>query len=182
MSNHYWLHPPPPRPPLTLPETVQIAARIRGERFEVRHGERWKPFYVKGVNLGAALPGRFPSQFPDEATYAGWIAAMAEMGANAVRVYTIHPPAFYNALLSHNTQHPETPVRVLQGVWAELPEEGAFDAPAWERAFFDEMERAVDVLHGRADLPPRPGHASGFYTADVSAWTLGYILGRASLY
>jgi hypothetical protein len=45
-------------------------------------------------------------------------------------------------------------------------------------AFFDEMRRVVDLLHGRADIEPRPGHASGHYTEDVSSWVLGYILGR----
>ncbi|HEU0055463.1 MAG TPA: hypothetical protein VFQ39_19885, partial [Longimicrobium sp.] len=38
--------------------------------------------------------------------------------------------------------------------------------------------RVVDLLHGRADLPPRPGHASGSYTADVSPWVLAWIIGR----
>jgi len=42
----------------------------------------------------------YPSrvEFPDSAVYAGWIAEMAEMGANTIRVYTIHPPDFYRAV------------------------------------------------------------------------------------
>ncbi len=36
----------------------------------------------------------------------------------------------------------------------------------------------VDLLHGQATIPVRPGHAGGRYDADVSEWTLGYILGR----
>ena len=40
------------------------------------------------------------------------------------------------------------------------------------------MERVVDLLHGRADLPARPGHAAGSYRADVSRWTVAIILGR----
>src|SRR5690606_6067557 len=38
------------------------------------------PDHVKGVNLGAALPGRHPSEFPDSATYAQWIDDIAAMG------------------------------------------------------------------------------------------------------
>ncbi|HET7039595.1 MAG TPA: tetratricopeptide repeat protein, partial [Gemmatimonadales bacterium] len=52
------------RPRRRLPDTLEIAARAQGDRFEVGRDGRWEPFYVKGVNLGAALPGRYPSEFP----------------------------------------------------------------------------------------------------------------------
>lgn len=173
------LGPPPDRPPLDPPDTLAVPARARGDGFEVRGGDgSWEPFWVRGVNLGAALPGRHPSQFPDSVTYAGWIESMAEMGANVVRVYTIHPPGFYEALAQHNRRHPDDPLRLVHGVWTELPPGDDYTDPEWEAEFFDEMRRVVDLLHGRADLAPRPGHASGFYTEDVSEWVLAYIIGR----
>jgi len=51
-------------------------------------------------------------------------------------------------------------------------------SPEFEGQFFGEMRRVVDLIHGRADIEPRPGHASGHYTADVSDWTLAWIIGR----
>ena len=36
----------------------------------------------------------------------------------------------------------------------------------------------VDLLHGKAEIPVRPGHAGGRYDADLSRWILGYIIGR----
>src|SRR5205807_4421486 len=54
---------PPPVAPSAEP---QVAARAQGEHFEVRTAQGWEPFYVKGINLGAALPGKFPSQFPPD--------------------------------------------------------------------------------------------------------------------
>lgn len=170
--------PPPARPPLVLPDTVVYPARTAADRFEVRTPRGWAPFYVKGVNLGAAIPGRHPSEFPDSATYVKWIREMAEMGANTVRVYTIHPPHFYSALAEWNRARPESPLWIIHGVWAELPPEDDFADPAWEGEFFAEMRRVVDLLHGRADVEPRPGHAWGAYTADVSPWVLAYIIGR----
>jgi hypothetical protein len=170
--------PPPPRPPLSLPDAVTVHARARGSRFEVPDRDRWRPLYVNGINLGAALPGRFPSEFPDSATYAEWIAGLAAMGANAIRVYTIHPPAFYDAVLAHNVAHPSRPLHVIHGVWAELPPGHDYRHPAWMAEFFAEMRRVVDVLHGRADLPRRAGHASGHYFADVSPWVLALLIGR----
>lgn len=168
----------PTRPPLALPAELAYPARTHRDRFEVRTARGWEPFYVKGVNLGAALPGRHPSQFPDSATYVRWIEQMAGMGANTVRVYTIHPPHFYGALFEWNRRHPDAPLWIIHGVWAELPPEDDFANPQWEGEFFREMRNVVDVLHGRADIPVRPGNAGGSYTADVSPWALAYIIGR----
>lgn len=172
------LGPPPVRRPLVLPDSVEWRARTAGNRFEVRTDSTWAPFYVKGVNLGIALPGHFPSEFPDSATYFAWVDGIGAMGANTIRVYTLHPPAFYDALAAYNRRHPERPLWLLQGVWAELPPNDDYYQAAWRTAFEGELRRAVDVLHGRADVPRRAGHAAGYYTADVSPWTLGLLIGR----
>jgi hypothetical protein len=170
--------PPPTRSPLVRPETVTYPARTAGSRFEVRTASGWEPFYIKGINLGAALPGRNPSEFPDSATYETWVAQIGEMGANTIRLYTIHPPRFYRAIERHNLRHPDRPLWLMHGVWTELPPRHDYEDPEWEGEFFAEMHRVVDVVHGRADIAARPGHAFGFYTADVSRWVLGYIIGR----
>ena len=100
------------------------------------------------------------------------------MHANALRVYTILPPSFYRALRAWNVGHPRRPLWLVHGVWTELPPEHDFDDPEWKAAFRSEMRSVVDLVHGAAELPPRPGHASGRYDADVSRWTLAYIIGR----
>ncbi|HRQ78926.1 MAG TPA: hypothetical protein PLY94_10025 [Gemmatimonadaceae bacterium] len=170
-------------PPKQRPTQTLIAARIAARIFEVPDGRGgWRPFWMKAVNLGAALPGKHPAEFPpDDGTYDGWIRDLAELGANALRVYTIHPPHFYRALRDWNLAHPDSALWLVHGVWTELPpgphEERYDDAP-WNAAFLAEMRRVVDLLHGRAAIPHRPGHAGGMYLADVSPWTLGYIIGR----
>ncbi|MEX2466170.1 MAG: tetratricopeptide repeat protein [Gemmatimonadota bacterium] len=172
------LGPEPERPPLVLADTLAYPARTVGDRFEVRTEAGWRPFYIKGVNLGAALPGRYASQFPDSATYARWLRGMADMNANAVRLYTIHPPAFYEALLDWNVENPDRALWLIHGAWTGLPTDHDFGGDPYEADFFAEMRRVVDVLHGRAGVAYRPGNAWGHYTADVSQWTLAYILGR----
>ncbi len=169
---------PPERSALVRPDTLEYHSRANGDFLEVRGPSGWDNFYVKGINLGAALPGRNPSEFPDSTVYVEWIRSMGEMGANTIRVYTIHPPHFYSALLEHNLLPPDRPLWLLHGVWTELPPGDDYLDPGWEGEFFHEIRRVVDLLHGRADIRPRPGHASGSYIADVSPWVLGYILGR----
>jgi tetratricopeptide (TPR) repeat protein len=165
----------------TPPSEPQIPARVAGERFEVRTGDGagWQPFYVKGINVGAALPGKFPSDFPlDDSTYARWLELIAAANANTLRVYTIFPPAFYRALRRWNDAHPDRALWVVHGVWAELPPGDDYDAPNWKREFQHEVRRVVDVVHGRALLAVRAGHAWGRYDADVSGHVLAFVLGR----
>jgi hypothetical protein len=165
------------------PATTTIAARTGKRIFEVPDaGGRWSPIWIKAVNLGAALPGKHPSEFPpNDSTYEKWIALLADMGANTVRVYTIHPPHFYTALRNWNLKHPAHPLWLIHGVWTELPpgkKREKYDDPKWLGQFRGEMRNVVSLLHGAAAIPPAPGHASGVYRADVSQWTLGYIIGR----
>jgi hypothetical protein len=168
-----------PLPPVTRPEVPLVPARALGEGFEVRIRDAWQPFYVKGVNLGAALPGKFPSEFPaDESTYARWLQLIAAANANVVRVYTILPPAFYRAFKAWNGAHPERALWLVHGVWAELPRRSDYDDQAWKARFQTEMRRVVDVVHGRAAIGLRAGHAWGRYDADVSDRVLAYIIGR----
>jgi len=166
-------------PPIRRPAGAQVPARTYGERFEILQAGNWVPFYVKGINLGAARPGKFPSEFPtDDSTYLSWLGLMAATHANVVRLYTILPPAFYRALKQWNEGHPAQALWLVHGVWAEAPPDDDYDDRAWKQEFHDEMHRVVDLLHGHAIIPARPGHASGRYTVDVSDHVLAFIIGR----
>src|SRR5207237_952012 len=138
----------PAPPPVAPSAEPQVAARTQGEHFEVRTAQGWEPFYVKGINLGAALPGKFPSQFPaDDSTYARWLELIAAANANTVRLYTILPPPFYRALRRWNAAHPDRALWLVHGVWAELPPHGNYDERRWKAAFGREMRRAAEVVH-----------------------------------
>src|SRR5206468_2556640 len=57
--------------PVPRPMRTTIAARTGLRIFEVPNGSSdWKTLWIKAVNLGAALPGKHPSEFPpDDDTY-----------------------------------------------------------------------------------------------------------------
>lgn len=141
--------------------------------------EGTRPIFFRGVNLGAAPPGHFPGEFAITGDdYRRWLRFLRDLHANAVRVYALHPPAFYRALREENEAHPDRPIWLFQEVWTELPEGNDFWDPIYTRAFEDEIRRAIDAVHGNAVVPERRGHASGTYDADVSPWLAGWILGR----
>lgn len=164
----------------------KLIAKTQGRYLAIPQGKQWQPVFIKGVNLGAALPGKFPAEFPtDRKIYDRWLALTSAMGANVIRTYTILPPEFYQSLQAHNLKYPQSrKLWLIQGVWTELPSEvlgsksDTYSDPRFEGQFVGEIHRVIDLIHGRANLPERPGHASGNYTADVSDSTLAYLLGR----
>ncbi len=159
---------------------VAVPARAVSDFLEVREADgTYAPIFVKGINLGAALPGRYPTEFPrDVSVYLGWLGTMADLGANAVRVYTLLPPEFYRAIATHNALPGMRKLWLIQGVWAELPHGDDFSEPGYVEALDREIARAIDAVHGDLVMPPRPGHASGIYDSDASSSLLALIVGR----
>jgi hypothetical protein len=149
---------------------------------EITNGEkirRWEEVFIKGVNMGVALPGKWPSEFA--ATYDDylrWFVMIGQMNANTIRTYTILPPEFYRALAWYNLHYENRKLWLMQGVWAGEPPWGNYADAGYTREFFKEIRDAIDVIHGNLVRPPRHGHADGVYTADVSPYTIGWALGR----
>jgi tetratricopeptide (TPR) repeat protein len=164
-----------------LDTTVQMNLDNVAVPFQVKDGyfhHHGQQLLIKGVNMGVALPGKFPSEFPsDKKVYADWLNLLGNMNANVLRLYTILPPTFYEALLEYNTQHPNVPLYLIHGVWTELPFNHHYQG-TFQRDFLSEAYHVIDVVHGQATLQPRLSHASGTYRADVSPWFLGLIIGR----
>ncbi len=166
-----------PAPPAPSPRALLV--RARGDRFEIRRNGVWQPVLVRGLNLGAAPPGHFPGEFAiGREDYRRWLRFARALHANAIRVYALHPPVFYEVLKEENEAHPSDPIWLFQEVWTELPEHDDFWDSTYTHAFDEEIRMDVDAIHGNAVIPPRPGRASGRYDADVSPYLAGWLLGR----
>jgi hypothetical protein len=137
--------------------------------------------FLPGVNLGSSEPGHQPGELPATAEdYRSWFAAMTWLGIRVVRVYTIHPPAFYTELVRYNETHRDRPLYLVQGVY--LPDESYVDKgnlydPAVTSAFTLELRDAVAATHGRLHRDPVAGRAHGDWTADASPWLVAWIAG-----
>ena len=163
--------------PQARPEQPQIFFRTHGEYLQAKTGEGWHDVYPVGVNLGPARPGEFSSTVSrDFSTYATWLQQIEEMHGNTVRIYTILPPAFYQALRAHN-EKARSPIWLIQEVWIDDGVQDLYDTEA-EQQFHTELVTTIDLLHGGADLRYRRGHNFGVYTADVSPWVLALGVGR----
>ncbi|MBG0860727.1 MAG: hypothetical protein IQL11_14595 [Bacteroidales bacterium] len=145
----------------------------------------YRPLLLKGINLGSSPPGYFPGEIAyaiSPAMYGKWIRQMAEAGFNSIRIYTLHPPVFYEKLAEYNERHQDDPLLLFQGIWlSEIenprnPED--YDLTLRTASFRAEIREVIDCIHGNRDIAFRPGRAYGSYLTDVSRWTAGYIIGR----
>ncbi|WP_258881509.1 hypothetical protein [Paenibacillus sp. sptzw28] len=162
-------------------EGVTLPANV-GKQYLQLYDKNSRPHNIllKGVNMGMAKPGHFPGEAAitkDE--YLKWFKEIGSMNANVIRIYTLHPPAFYEALSEYNARASH-PLYVLHGIWIDedklISSKDAYNEDV-TKELNEDIKRTVDVIHGQADLPARPGHASGKYRADISKYVIGWVLG-----
>ena len=163
-------------------EGLQYVSKVEEKDFLVYQDGEWVKKFLKGVNLGAAKPGTFPGELAiTKEEYLRWFKLIKEMNADVIRVYTTMKPAFYDALFEFNKNLKE-PLYLMQGVWVKEEDIATLNDAYGENEkikadFIKDSKDLVDILHGKANLPLKPGFASGKYTKDVSPYVIGWILG-----
>ena len=165
-------------------EGIAYRVKAEGEYFYVYAPDsgQWDKIFWKGVNIGAGEPGLFPGELTIRyEDYLRWFGYIAQMNANCIRVYTTMRPQFYQALYDYNSQT-DSPLYLFQGVWMDEEDIAAYADVYAENSkikneFIQDALNCVDVVMGNAVLPERAGFASGAYTANLSKWFAGWILG-----
>lgn len=159
---------------------ISYRSRVYNDKFEIYQNGTWETLTIKGVNIGMGKPGYFPGEAAiTEEEYYRWFEQIGEMNANAIRIYTLHPPGFYKALKRYNESH-EKPLYLFHGVWIdEEPLTETLDAftPDITDKFQAEFKKIADAIHGNASVKQERGHAYGEYHSDVSPYVIGWIIG-----
>ncbi|WP_244965755.1 hypothetical protein [Paenibacillus alvei] len=160
---------------------IKLKFKTEGERIlEYKEGG-FEPIFAKGVNLGATLPGYFPGEFPiQEEDYLRWFQQIHDMGANVIRVYTVHNPVFYEALVKFNRDKAERPLYFIQGIWS--PEEELIESqdaylPNIKDKFKREIEKVVRAVYGDVTLPDNAGTAKGKYRTNAGDYLMAWHIG-----
>lgn len=168
---------------LTMKQEVPF--KTLGNQIAMHTGSEYRSLMLKGINLGSSPPGYFPGEIAyaiSPAEYESWINSMAAAGFNSLRIYTLHPPVFYEKLANYNQRHPDNPLLLFQGVWLEEIEDytdpGSYDLLNQTSSFTREIKEVINCINGNGDIAYRFGKSYGRYLTDVSRWTAGYIIGR----
>lgn len=164
----------------TSERPAEIIAKTAGRQILIRESEGYEPFEIRGVDLGAGIPGYFATDYKvDKETYLRWFDLIQQMGANTIRVYTILNSDFYNAFYEYN-QGREEPLYLIHGLWVndyvQFSHRDAYDQ-AFLGTFLEDARTLINILHGRQMFSLGYGTGSGSYHHDVSPWVIGYILG-----
>jgi len=164
-----------------LKDGTEMKFRTKGDEIQIYQNQSWSPFFSQGVNIGASLPGHYPGALPmKKEDYMRWFKQIHEMGANTIRIYTIHDPVFYESLVEFNKQHGEDPLYFMQGVWSPVNKlEETKNALSQEvtQAFKKELKNAVGAIYGDITLPKSHGKAHGEYTANAAPYLLAWHIG-----
>jgi hypothetical protein len=157
---------------------LKTVARASATSMQLATDKGFADRFWPGVNLGSTTPGALPGELRlSRRILDRWLAEMGALNVRVIRVYTILPPAFYDALAAYNAAHSGAPLWFIQGVW--IPEDDFYAhhdlyRPSLVDAFKREISNAVAAVHGDAKIAPAFGHASGEYHSDVSQWLLAW--------
>jgi hypothetical protein len=147
-------------------------------RIQVWDGSAFQPVFIKGMNMGVAVPGTQPGELaPTEEDYDRWFSMMADLGVNSIRLYTLHFPRFYKRLHFYNVTHPLKPIYVFHGIWLdeENPTKNLHDM---QSSYDDNIVETIECVHGNNYVFERRGRAHGEYDTDISPWVMGWLVGR----
>jgi hypothetical protein len=163
---------PAPKPSVPVPFATV------GDHLGIWDDGDYRPLFIQGVNLGVAVPGTLAGELAaSREQYDRWLNQLGALGINAIRSYTLHYPRFYDALAHYNRQHAGKPIYLLAGVWLD-EENTTGDFFDMTDGFDASIRENIDCAHGKCTIAERRGRAFGEYRTDVSAWIIGWIIGR----
>ena len=162
--------------------SISYRFKAEGDYFYIYESGDWRQMFMRGVNIGATEPGLFPGDLTiSYDTYYRWFGYISEMNCNCIRIYTLMPPQFYQALGDFNKKA-KNKLYLYQGIWVNEEDiERLSDTYAENEKILNDFTtdavNLVNVIHGKAKIAETAGEAYGTYNTDVSPWLVGWIIG-----
>lgn len=159
---------------------VKLVSQVKGENIAAYEDGTWHQHFWYGINLGATTPGHQPGELsPTYDDYYRWLKQMNDLGTEVLRIYTILPPAFYQALYDYNRTEAKN-IWFIQGIWS--PEEELISSqnaylPSIQKQFHQEIKLAVKAVYGQGVIHAQRGKASGNYVVNCAPYLLGWLVG-----
>ena len=155
-----------------------VPFRAAEGQLQIYDGAAFQPIFVKGMNMGVALPGTQAGELAVTAEdYDRWFEDIAALGVNTLRLYTLHFPVFYQRLHLYNMRHRTAPLWILHGIWLD-EDDPTLNLHDMQAAYQDNIVETIECVHGHDYIFERKGRAHGEFDTDISPWVLGWLVGR----
>ncbi len=151
-------------------ESPSDIAQITPDGMQVKSGEDWTDFEIKGFNINAALPGS-DSASRDYESYQALLEIALDTGANTIRVYDLLPPEFYRALYNVNAASEDGTLYLIQSIAPpdEITGENAVNTIDDYRR---KIEQTVRAVYGDGSVTN--GEEEYSYQQDMSQYLLAF--------
>ncbi len=157
---------------------THVPFRAEGKLLTEHRGDDYVPLTLRGVELSPAKPGEMQTAYAlSEEDYLRYLTQIGEMGANCVHVVSVMDVDFYNALYAYNTEA-ESPIMLIQGFSVSdriNNDPGNAYESGLKKLLIRSGKTAVDVVHGRKNLPFSDSGGTGNFRRDVSPWVVGFL-------
>lgn len=150
-------------------------SRINGDSFEIKVGDDWQKFTVKGFNINGEMPGDGQYEYSrDYESYLSLINSVKDMNGNCIRTYDILPPEFYRALSEVNRSL-NAPIYLLQGVMTPT-DVTADESIAKREEIKKNISEAIKAVHGNGNVLGYGNRETMSYNFDVAKYCIGYVI------
>lgn len=155
-------------------------AKTKEDQVQLFKDGLWQDTKIKGIHLSSFEPGYGRNKTGiDKAQVLSWLEEIKGLGANVIKIPSIQPPAFYNAIHDFN-EEAENPIYTIHEVMLDekaiLAYYDIYDSKL-RRNFKRDIKNTINVVHGKALILANSRSHKGLYLKDISQYNMGYILG-----
>lgn len=154
--------------------------KVKADHIEVYKNGEWEKLAVRGIELSSFMPNESNLKSKISKSEAlTWLKDIKNLNVNVIKVPTIQPPAFYEALDEFNTNNDDKIYTIHEIMLDEKSILNEFDIydKKLRRNFKNDIKNTINVIHGKAIILNNKRGNSGIYLQDISDYNLGYILG-----
>lgn len=155
-------------------EEVQLA-RVGENGLQVRSGDSWQDFDIKGFNINGEAPGDSRYEYSRDYTYyASLLQSLGDMGGNCIRTYDLLPPEFYRALCEYN-RSADAPVYLIQGI---LTPSSIDSKESFEHldSIKENIASSISAVHGEGKIIGNGTREETTYAYNAAPYLIAYII------
>ncbi len=164
---------------LLIKDNIKYTANINNDNFILYKNNIAHNTKIKAIRLSEVTPYYERNQTSiSKKTVKKWLNLIKEMNANTIIIPYIESPNFYQSIYEYNLEN--DPIYIIHEIEIDTKiaktSYNLYDEKVYND-LYERVKRTIDVVHGRKLLLNNKKSHTGLYLADISNYTIGYIVG-----